>query len=120
LVGLREHANKFPSQISGGMKKRAGLARALALDPRILFYDEPSAGLDPAARRRLIELLGRFEHTQLIATHDLDLVQDLCRRVLVMREGMIEADSTPDAVFADADLLARCHLELPLGRQRRV
>ncbi|MFZ4625305.1 MAG: energy-coupling factor ABC transporter ATP-binding protein [Rhodoferax sp.] len=119
-VGASHLAARAPYRLSGGEKRSVALAGVLAMRPGVVVMDEPSAGLDPAARRRLIELLGRFEHTQLIATHDLDLVQDLCRRVLVMREGMIEADSTPDAVFADADLLARCHLELPLGRQRRV
>ena len=49
LVGLREHADKMPAELSGGMKKRAGLARAIALDPKVLFYDEPTAGLDPNA-----------------------------------------------------------------------
>jgi len=118
-VGASHLAARAPYRLSGGEKRSVALAGVLAMRPGVVVMDEPSAGLDPAARRRLIQLLGRLEHTQLIATHDLDLVQDLCSRVLVMREGMIEADSTPDAVFADADLLARCHLELPLGRQRR-
>jgi len=117
-VGASHLAARAPYRLSGGEKRSVALAGVLAMRPGVVVMDEPSAGLDPAARRRLIQLLGRLEHTQLIATHDLDLVQDLCSRVLVMREGMIEADSTPDAVFADADLLARCHLELPLGRQR--
>jgi cobalt/nickel transport system ATP-binding protein len=119
-VGASHLAARAPYRLSGGEKRSVALAGVLAMNPGVVVMDEPSAGLDPAARRRLIELLARFEHTQLIATHDLDLVQDLCSRVLVMREGMIDADSTPEAVFADADLLARCHLELPLSRQRRA
>lgn len=119
-VGAAHLADRAPYRLSGGEKRSVALAGVLAMNPGVVVMDEPSAGLDPAARRSLINLLASLEHTQLIATHDLDLVQDLCSRVLVMREGMIEADSTPDAVFADANLLARCHLELPLGRQRQI
>lgn len=118
-VGASHLTSRAPYRLSGGEKRAVAIAGVLAMTPRVVVMDEPSAGLDPAARRRLIDLLKGFEHTQLIATHDLDLVQEVCSRVLVMREGLVEADGTPEAIFADGDLLARCHLELPLSRQRQ-
>ncbi len=96
LVGLPPDAGaKFPAQISGGMKKRAGLARALALDPEILFLDEPTAGLDPigaAAFDRLIrELQQSLGLTVVMVTHDLDSLQAICDRVaaLVDKRAMV-------------------------------
>ena len=75
LVGLAPFGNHYPSQISGGMKKRAGLARAMALDPEILFFDEPSAGLDPISARRLDDLIlavrENFGTTVVVVTHEL-------------------------------------------------
>jgi cobalt/nickel transport system ATP-binding protein len=118
MVGASQLASRAPYRLSGGEKRMVAIAGVLANAPTVLVLDEPSAGLDPAARRRLITLLAGFAPTQLIASHDLDLVQDVCSRVLVMREGVIEADGTPAAIFADAGLLARCHLELPLSLQR--
>ncbi len=119
-VGATHLATRAPYRLSGGEKRLVAIAGVLAMSPSILVLDEPSAGLDPAARRRLIQLLAGIEHTRLIATHDLDLVLDLCQRVLVMREGVIEADDEPEVIFADASLLARCHLEMPLSLQRRA
>jgi len=119
-VGAVHLAARAPYRLSGGEKRAVAIAGVLAMMPRVIVMDEPSAGLDPAARRRLIHLLRGLELTQLIATHDLDLVQDLCSRVLVMREGLVVADGSPDAIFADAELLKRCHLELPLSMQRRT
>lgn len=118
-VGAGHLAQRPPYRLSGGEKRSVAIAAVLAMSPSILVMDEPSAGLDPAARRRLINLLKGFNHTRIIATHDLDLVLDLCSRVLVMRDGSIEADGSPEAIFADAELLERCHLELPLSLQRR-
>jgi cobalt/nickel transport system ATP-binding protein len=114
-VGAAQLAKRAPYRLSGGEKRAVAIAGVLAMSPSILVLDEPSAGLDPAARRRLIGLLRSFTHTKVIATHDLDLVLDVCSRVLVMREGAIEADGPPTAIFADAELLRRCHLELPLS-----
>jgi cobalt/nickel transport system ATP-binding protein len=119
-VGALHLANRPPYRLSGGEKRTVAIAGVLAMSPTILVMDEPSAGLDPKARRRLIGLLKGFAHTQIIATHDLDLVLDLCTRVLVMREGRVEADGLPEAIFADVDLLERCHLELPLSLQGQV
>lgn len=116
-VGASHLAARAPYRLSGGEKRSVALAGVLAMRPGVVVMDEPSAGLDPAARRRLIALLASLKHTQLIASHDLDLVQDLCRRVLVLREGLIEADGHPEAIFADAALLQRCHLEPPLRWQ---
>ena len=117
-VGASHLASRPPYRLSGGEKRAVAIAGVLAMEPSILVMDEPSDGLDPAARRRLINLLKGFDHTKVIATHDLDLVLDVCSRVLVMHHGHLEADGTPDLIFSDSVLLQRCHLELPLSRQR--
>lgn len=114
-VGAAHLAARAPYRLSGGEKRAVAIAGVLAMSPDVLVLDEPSAGLDPAARRRLIGLLRSFAHTRLIATHDLHLVLEVCTRVLVLHAGRIEADGAPAAVFADAALLARCHLEPPPG-----
>ncbi|MGE5159887.1 MAG: energy-coupling factor ABC transporter ATP-binding protein [Betaproteobacteria bacterium] len=106
-------ATRAPYRLSGGEKRAVAIAGVLAMAPSILVLDEPTTGLDPASRRRLIALLRSFSHTRIVATHDLALVLELCSRVLVMREGRVEADGSPAAIFGDAELLARCHLEMP-------
>ncbi len=95
LVGLREHADKYPAQISGGMKKRAGLARALALDPKILFYDEPSAGLDPVTSAQIDELIVALSHqlgvTSVVVTHEMDSAFTIADRMAMLDKGRILA-----------------------------
>ncbi len=91
LVGLREHANKYPAQISGGMKKRAGLARALALDPKILFYDEPSAGLDPVTSAQIDQLMIALSRqlgvTSVVVTHEMDSAFTIANRMAMLDRG---------------------------------
>jgi len=89
----------------------------LAMAPEILVMDEPTAGLDPRTRRQLAQLLKAFGHTKIIATHDLDLVLDLCGRTIVLHEGAVMADGPTREIFANATLLATCHLEKPLSLQ---
>jgi cobalt/nickel transport system ATP-binding protein len=118
-VGCSHLAQRAPYHLSGGEKRAVAIAGVLAMSPSILVLDEPSSGLDPAARRRLIGLLNSFTHTRVIATHDLDLVLDVCSRVLVMHHGTVQGDGEPRRIFADADLIARCGLEPPLSWQGR-
>jgi phospholipid/cholesterol/gamma-HCH transport system ATP-binding protein len=97
-VGLREHADKYPAQISGGMKKRAGLARALALDPKILFYDEPSAGLDPVTSaeidRLIVNLSQKLGVTSVVVTHEMDSAFTIADRMAMLDKGrMIKIDT---------------------------
>lgn len=91
LVGLREHADKYPAEISGGMKKRAGLARALALDPKILFYDEPSAGLDPVTSaeidRLIVDLTKKVGVTSIVVTHEMDSAFTIADRMAMLDKG---------------------------------
>ena len=97
LVGLREHAEKYPAQISGGMKKRAGLARALALDPKLLFYDEPSAGLDPVTTAEIdqliIDLSKKLGVTSVVVTHVMESAFAIADRIAMLDKGrMLKVD----------------------------
>jgi len=112
-VGAAHLAERAPYRLSGGEKRAVAIAGVLAMSPDVLVLDEPSEGLDPAARRRLIDLLTGFTHTRIVATHDLELVLDVCSRVLVLDRGQLAADGPPAAVFGDPALLERCHLEPP-------
>ena len=116
-VGMAHLAERPPYRLSAGEKRSVAIATALALSPGILVMDEPSSNLDPRARRRLIQLLLSFEHTRIIATHDLELVVEVCPRVIVLHAGRVVADGPAAAVLNDASLLAACGLELPLSRQ---
>lgn len=93
LVGLREHAGKLPSQISGGMKKRAGLARALALDPELLFYDEPSAGLDPVTSAEIDQLIIAMSRqlgvASVVVTHEMDSAFAIADRMVMLDKGRV-------------------------------
>jgi phospholipid/cholesterol/gamma-HCH transport system ATP-binding protein len=100
LVGLREHAEKLPSEISGGMKKRAGLARALALDPQILFYDEPSAGLDPVTSAEIdqliVDLTRKLGVTSVVVTHEMDSAFTIADRMVMLDKGRVLKIGTRD------------------------
>jgi cobalt/nickel transport system ATP-binding protein len=116
-VGAEALADRPPYRLSGGEKRAVAIATVLAMAPSLLIMDEPSSNLDPRARRRLIELLRTFEHTKIIATHDLDLAMELCERTIVMSGGTITADGPTAAIFGDAELLDRSGLERPLSLQ---
>ncbi|MGE5549604.1 MAG: energy-coupling factor ABC transporter ATP-binding protein [Bacteroidota bacterium] len=116
-VGAAHLEDRPPYKLSGGEKRLAAIAAVLAMEPDILVMDEPSAGLDPLARRCLIQLLADFAQTKIVATHDLDLVLDLCRRTIVLSEGRVIADGPTETIFGDEALLARGHLEKPLRMQ---
>ncbi len=93
LVGLREAADRMPAEISGGMKKRAGLARAIALDPEILFYDEPSAGLDPVTSAEIdqliIDLSRKLGVTSVVVTHEMDSAFRIADRMVMLDKGRV-------------------------------
>lgn len=121
LVGLpREAAVKYPAQLSGGMRKRAALARALALDPQILFLDEPTAGLDPlgaAAFDELIRSLHRsLDLTVLMVTHDLDSLWAACDRIAVLAEKRIVATGSMEELLTNGHPWVRRYFHGPRAR----
>ena len=125
LTGLPEDAiDKYPSELSGGMKKRAGLARALAIDPELLFLDEPTAGLDPigaAAFDRLTrELKETLGLTVFLITHDLDTLYEICDRVAVLADKRVIAVGTiPELLKTDHPWIDE-YFNGPRGRAARA
>lgn len=110
-VGASELRDRSSAHLSGGQKKRVAIATILAMEPSILVMDEPTAALDPQARRQLIELLRGFRHTMLIATHDMDLVRELCPRTLILHGGRLVADGPTIEVLGNHEQLKVCGLE---------
>lgn len=108
-------APRAPWRLSGGEKRRVAIATVLAMSPDVLVLDEPSSGLDPRSRREVIGLLRAFRHTRIVATHDLDLVLDVCERTIFLDRGKVAADGPTARLLADEELLARCRLEKPLS-----
>jgi phospholipid/cholesterol/gamma-HCH transport system ATP-binding protein len=110
-VGLGDHRQKMPSELSGGMRKRAGLARALVLEPRILLVDEPSSGLDRITASEIDELLLRqkVEHrtTLIVVTHDVRGARRIADRIAVLNQGRLIADGTVEEVQHSENEIAR-------------
>ena len=110
-VRMGAYAGRLSHHLSTGEKKRIAIATVVAMEPSILVLDEPSAGLDPRARRGLINLLRELPQAMLVATHDLRMVHDLLPRTVVMDGGEIVADGPTAAILGDAALLAAHGLE---------
>jgi cobalt/nickel transport system ATP-binding protein len=116
-VGALHLQEKAPYHLSGGEKKRVAIATVLSMSPDILVMDEPTEGLDPYARRQLMELLREFHHTKIFTSHDLDMVLCICERTIILNEGKVEADGPTREIFMNRELLARCRLEQPFSMQ---
>ncbi len=121
LAGLGPDAHhKRPAQISGGMRKRAAVARAIALDPELLFLDEPTAGLDPIAAENFDRMTEELAHalglTVFLVTHDLDTLHAICDRVAVLFGGKVAALGTIEEIAADAKGWVKDYFSGPRGR----
>jgi cobalt/nickel transport system ATP-binding protein len=112
-VGLAGFENRAPHHLSVGEKRRVCLAGVLACDPSMLVLDEPTTSLDPKGRRELKELLRQIPITKLIATHDLELVVELCSRVIVLDGGAIAAEGPTVGLLSNEELMLRHNLERP-------
>jgi len=113
-VGLSGSEYKYPSQISGGMVKRAALARSLVGDPEIMLFDEPTTGLDPLTGQAIIELIDschrRLHFTGIIVTHEIARVSAIVDRIAMLHEGVIRAEGTPSEFFSSSDPVVRAYI----------
>jgi len=115
MVGLLHAAELLPSSLSGGMKKRAAIARAIALDPEIVFFDEPSAGLDPITAAEVDNLICKlnkvFGITMVVVTHDLPSAHEIADRIVVLLDGRVAALGERDEVWNSPDRRIRDFIE---------
>lgn len=117
-VGCLHLKNRPSHHLSLGQKRAVSIATVLAMGPNILVMDEPSSFLDPRSRRDLINLLSKFAHTKIIVSHDLDLILDVCKRCIILREGKVQADGHVQELLSNKEILEQNHLELPLTLQK--
>ena len=117
MVGCLHLKDRPPHRLSEGQKRAVAIATVMAMNPDILIMDEPASNLDPKSRRQLINLLKGFEHTKIVASHDLDLILDVCKRCIIIREGRVVADGPAEEILLNKPLLEENSLELPLSRQ---
>ena len=113
VVNMLEYAQRVSHHLSMGEKKRIAMATVLSMRPEVLVLDEPTAGLDPRARRSLINLLDELPLTMLVSTHDMLMVRDLFPRTVIMDEGCIVADAPTGKLLHDEELLTAHGLEKP-------
>jgi cobalt transport protein ATP-binding subunit len=118
-VGLAGFEERLPHHLSGGEKRRVCLAGLLACEPRLLVLDEPTTNLDPRGRRELKALLRGLPATKVVATHDLELVVELCSRAVLLDGGKVVADGRPEDLLADEPLMLAHGLERPHILQHR-
>lgn len=112
-VGMTGYEQRSPHHLSVGEKKRIAIATVLSMSPEILVIDEPTSNLDPGSKWSLISLLKRLPGTKIVASHDLELVQALCPRAIILDRGLVIADGTTDRILADKPLLAAHRLAPP-------
>jgi energy-coupling factor transporter ATP-binding protein EcfA2 len=114
-VGLAGFEQRGTQRLSYGERKRVCLAGVMACRPSLLALDEPTSNLDPRARRQFIAILKSYPAAQLIASHDLELIREICTRVIVLDQGQVRADGPTEKILADERLLERHGLEVPLS-----
>lgn len=113
VAGIAHLANKPPHHLSGGEKRMVAIAGVLAMEPRLIMYDEPTSNLDIRSRRRLISFISSAGQTSLIASHDLEFILEVCERVALIDEGRIIAEGEARSVMSDRGLMEKHGLEMP-------
>ena len=112
---LEDLKHRYNHKISGGEKRMAAIATILAMEPEAILMDEPTTALDPYNRRIVINTIRELEQTKVITSHDLDMILDTCRRVILLSDGAIAADGPAEELLRNRELLERHRMELPLS-----
>lgn len=115
IVGLTAAENKYPSQLSGGMRKRVGLARAIALDPEIILFDEPTSGLDPvvtdAVDQMILSTQAQLHVTMVVITHDVNSMFKVSDKIIMLHDGSVRASGSKDEIRNSADPMVQQFLQ---------
>jgi cobalt/nickel transport system ATP-binding protein len=112
-VGLEGYEDRCPHHLSMGEKKKVSIATVLSMRPDILLIDEPAANLDPRAKRRIIEMLADFSSTKIIASHDIEMLLEICDRCILLYNGKINANGKVEDILTNTKLLREHGLDIP-------